>query len=810
MIKNYLKIAFRSFIKDKVYATVNLIGLAIALAGVLMIAAYVKYELSFDQHYSNFNRIYRVVADRKKDSIAEKTFMIPDALAYTLKDEFPEIESVTKIMYTQNDFILDGENIHVKYVKVDSTFFRIFNLPFVAGNAASSLINNNSIVLTENLAKKLFPSQNAIGRLLNYKDYTNVLKSYTVTGIIKDIPPGTHFQAEAIVAETKNQEPLDWRAFGSFGVKYIMLKRGANIKALDNKISSIYKKYYFPKDTKIEFQPVTSIHLYSHIKNEPYPTSDIKYIYIFSFVALLILLVACINYINLTTVRSLQRVKEVGIRKVVGAEKKQLAFQFISESVLLFCVALPVALLIAYSLWPWFAKIVDIDAGNLVLLNWKFITVIILISIVTGVISGSYPAFFLSRLQPVSVLKDGQKGVSINLNIRKTLIVFQFVISIGLIVATIVVYKQLYLLNNMQLGFNKEYLIKLPYQKFKGQMTTFKNELKTGRDILGVSVSSWKLGDSYGSSSSMSRPDDSTKNWNFGFVRADADFLNTMQIKLIAGKNFLPTYLLTIDNIDSLLNPLNKKLTDEEYLNVISSRPIIITKATTEILGLKQPVVGQVLKLDALQGTVVGEINDFIGISLLEKSPMVVISKEMNLPFGNTYIRINSKNIPETIDFIKNKWKQFFPDSGFSFSFMDNDIANLYKSQQRLATLFTTFATLAILISLLGLFSLVALIAQQRTKEIGIRKVLGASVSEIVIMLSGNFIKLILLAFIIATPIVWWAMNNWLQDFQYRINISWWIFLIAGLGSLAFALIIVSIQALKAAIANPVKSLRTE
>lgn len=810
MFKNYFKIAWRSFIKDRVYASINLIGLAIALAGVLMIGAYVRYQLSFDNYYSNSKRVYRVVAEQKKDNLFEKTFMIPDALAQTLKSEFPDIEAATKIQDKENDFVVNGKNIQVKYITVDSSFFDLFNLPFISGNGNSSLIDNNSIVLTESLAKKFFPSENPIGKQLNYKGYTKVNKPFTVTGIIKDIPPNTHFQAEAIVANTKKEEPLDWRGFSTSGVKYIMLKNDADITSLEKKIPSIYKKYYFPEDTKIIFQPVTSIHLHSHIKNEPFPTGDIKYVYIFSFVALLILFIACINYINLTTARSLQRVKEVGVRKVLGAGKKQLAFQFILESVILFCIALPVAFFMAYLLWPLFARIVDINAGKLVLLNWKFITAIILLSVTTGIISGSYPAFFLSRLQPVAVLKDRQKGFTINLNIRKTLIVLQFVISIGLIVSTIVVYKQLYLLNNMQLGFNKDYLIKLPFQQFDGKTASFKNELKTSKDISDASVSNWKLGDTYGSSASMSRPDDSSKNWSFGFVDADADFLNTMQIKLIAGKNFSAIYSPAVDNIDSLAHPKNRKLTYEEYRNIICSQPIIITKTTTENLGIKQPVVGTVLKLSGLQGTVVGEINDFVGISLLEKSPMVVLSRVPHPTSGNTYIRINSKNIPQTIDFIKSKWKQFFPDSEFSFSFMDDDIAALYKSQQRLATLFTTFATLAIIISLLGLFSLVALIAQQRTKEIGIRKVLGASVMEIVSLLSGNFIKLTLIAFVISAPIVWWAMNKWLEDFQYRVDISWWIFIIAGLGSLCFAVFVVAMQAIKAARANPVKSLRSE
>ena len=398
--------------------------MAIALASVLMITAYVKYELSFDKYYSNSDRIYRVVAEEKKDSLYEKTFMMPDALAYTLKDEFPEISAVSTISSAQSDFNINNNLINIKYLRVDSTFFHLFNLPFIYGNAKSSLTNNGSIVLTQGTAQKLFPGQDAIGKKLNYKDYNNVTEYYTVTGVIKDIPPNTHFSAEAIVASTKVQKPLDWRAFSNSGVEYIMLKKEADINALDKKIPSIYSKYHFPKNTKVIFQPVTSIHLYSHIKNEPFPTSDIKYVYIFSFVALLILFIACINYINLTTARSLQRVKEVGMRKVMGAGKRQLAFQFIAESVLFFLIALPFAFVIAWILWPLFAGILDINVGKSVLINWKFISAIFILSLIAGSFSGAYPAFFLSHLKPISILKDWQKSFIVNLNIRKTLIVF--------------------------------------------------------------------------------------------------------------------------------------------------------------------------------------------------------------------------------------------------------------------------------------------------------------------------------------------------------------------------------------------------
>jgi putative ABC transport system permease protein len=806
MIKNYFKIAWRVFVKDRTYAIINLAGLAIALASVLIIGAFVKYELSFDKYYSNSNRIFRIVADEQKDSIVEKTFMMPSALCYTLKDEFPEIESVVTISKTKRDFLVNGKTFTIESIDTDSSFFHIFNLPFISGNPSSVLINNRNIVLTERTAKKLFPHENPIGKQIAYKSYNGVTYSYSIAGIIKDIPANTHFTAEAIIASTKKQDPLTWRAFSSGGVQYIMLKKGADIKELQKKIPSIRGKYNFRDGVTLSFQPVTSVHLHSHIKGEPFINSDIKYVYIFSFAAILILLLACINYINLTTARSLQRIKEVGMRKVMGAAKKQLAFQFITESVLFFLFALPLAYLIAFLFWPSFTGITDLHIGTSALLNYKFISLILLLGLISGFISGAYPAFFLSRLKPISVLKDWQKGFRLNLSIRKTLIVFQFVISIALIISTVVIYKQLHLLNNLQLGFNKDYLVTLPPHQLADNTAAFKNELKSNKDILNVSVSAWNISRGYGSSSSMSQPNDSLKDWNFGFVSADTDFLKTMQIKLIAGRNFNNT---DIFNVDSLSQAAGKK-SNEEKMDIISLKDIIITKTTAQNLGLKEPVVGQVIKLGALQGTVVGVINDFIGVSLLEKNPMVVIEKASKLPFGSVYIRINSKNIPQTIDFIKSKWKQFYPSKNFEFSFIDDDIAALYKAQQQLATLFTAFASLAILISLMGLFSLVALIVQQKTKEIGIRKVLGASVTEIVSLLSAGFIKLIIISLIIASPIVWWTMNIWLQDFQYRISISWWIFIIAGLGSLCFALIVVSVQAIKAAMANPVKSLRTE
>lgn len=809
MLKNYFKIALRTFAKDKTFAFITLFGLVIGLASVFIIAAYVKYELSFDKDYSNSDRIYRLAVERKVDDEFKKTFSFPDPLVYTLKDEFPEIEAVSYVRKSDMDFIIDNKSLNVNLLIADSSFFKIFNLPFIAGNAESPLSVEGSMVITESTAKRLFGDQQAIGKDLNYRNYDGKILSYNITGVIKDIPTNTHFQTEAIISQPMKSSILNWRGFSTRGLKYLMLKKGTDVKALDKKILSIYGKYKFPEDVKVILQPVRSIHLYSDVEGDQSANGDIKYVYIFSFSALLILLIACINYMNLTIARSLQRTKEVGMRKVMGAKKRQLSFQFISESVLFFIIALPFAIILAHIFWPAFIKIMEINYGNNFLFDGQFLISVLLGSIVVGIISGAYPAFFLSRLKPISILKDWQKGLRVNMGIRKTLIVFQFVISITLIIATAVIYKQLSLLNNKSLGFDRDYLVTLPVQGFRDGTETFKNELKSGKDIIDATVSPWYLGESYGQSGSMTQPGDSVKNWYFGFVQADNDFFKTMKIKLHSGRFFSDQFPSDTINVDALINAKGKNITNEEFLYILSLKSIILTSNTVKEMGLKEPIEGQSLNLSSVRGTVIGVVDDFIGISLLKKNPMVIIEKGAS-DYGNTYIRINSKNIPQSIAFIEKTFKKFFPDTVFQYSFMNDEVAKLYKDQQRLATLFTAFALLGILIAVMGLFSLVALTVKQKTKEIGIRKVLGAGAKEIVLLLSGSFIKLILIALVIASAVGWWGMNIWLEDFQYRTTINWWIFVGAGLGCLCFALVVVALQAIRAAAANPVEALRTE
>jgi len=810
MLKSYFKVAIRNFLRDRTYSLINLVGLVIGMAAVFMILGYVRYELSYDQHYSNSNRVYRLISRKTKSNNEDRAALVLQPLAYTLKNEFPEIESVSFLQKGEDQFLLNNEMIKLNTIHADSSFLHIFNIPLQYGTGIAALTHENDIVITEKVSHTFFPGRNSIGLNLQSKDWLGKNISFKITGIIKEIPGNTHFKAEAIIANIQKQQPLDWSG-GNVMTEYILLKKNTSAGNLEQKFPFMLKKYNCPDNIKLELQPVKSIHLHSSISDEPFANSNIKYIYIFSFVALLILLIACINYINLTTARSLQRIREVGVRKVMGAQRKQLVFQFITESVLFFCCALPIAFLLSYSLWPIFIQTINIPAENNYLFHGKFIIAIVGIGLLTGILSGSYPAFFLSKMRPAHILKDWQKSFRLNMNIRKGLIIFQFVISITLIISTLVIYLQLHFMNNMELGFNKNYLIALPWQMMENKTDAFKYELKKNKNITNVAISSWKAGEYYGSYGSIHPPHDTTKELNLSSLDGDYDFLKTMGIELVQGRDFSPAYGADAINNDSLFKILSaKKLSRDEINNMLSSQSIIITEQAAKALQLKQPLAGQVLNYKGLRGTVIGEVKNFLGISLLHQNSMVVITSGAKMRAGFTYIRIFPGNISQTISFIQSTWKNFFPNNRFEFSFVDDRLQQSYDAQSRLASIFNFFGLLAIIIAAMGLFSLVALTVQQKTKEIGIRKVLGASISEIVQLLSKDFLKLILVAILIASPIGWWAMHRWLEDFNYRISISWWIFFIAGTGCLCFAIAIVVIQAMRAATANPVKSLRTE
>ena len=805
MLKNLFKTAIRSFRKDSFNATINLGSLAVGLACVFMIMAYISYELSYDKSYPNHDRIYRVVAKKiNKQGVVSEGLTVPDPLIYTMMNEFPDIESVTGMNRNKLEFLIDGHFQKLDAIGVDSSFFHLFDLPFREGNPRS-LHNNADIVLTASTASRLFPGQDPVGRTV----YTGEKVGFRIVGIIKDIPGSTHFQADAVYVSPRKTEALNWHAFTTSGANYLLLKPGVNAAAFSKKMTPFYAKYHFPEGVTLNFQPVTAIHLNSTVENEPFVNGSIKNVYIFSIIAILVLLIGCVNYINLTTARSFQRLREVGVRKVLGASKRRLILQFITESVLFFIISLPAALLLATLLWRPFTRLINIEVGVFYLLNIKFILAAVAISIVTGVVSGLYPSLLVSRLHPVYILKGWQKKFNISLDIRKPLIVFQFVVSVVLIIATLVVYSQLHLLNNMELGFNKENLIVLPWDRYTSP-DAFKSALKENKDIKNVTIASWEAGRKYGSTTTSTSTLDSTKEWEFSFVDGDFDLINTLQARLSKGRDFSPAYAADVANVDSLAWHSSVKIGGDEFNRLLASQSVIVTQQTVDNLKLKEPVVGQTVAMGGLQGTIIGIVKDFNGVSLLKKQSMVVLRVRPVQKHGYAYIRMDGRNTSQTLAYIEKTWKQFFPSKGFEFSFLDEKIQQLYSSQQKLAGMFNSFAILAILIAVIGLFSLLAISVRQRSKEISIRKVLGANVSQIVQLLSTGFVKLILLAIVIASPLAWWLMNKWVQDFEYRTAIHWWVFAVAGSFVVVIALSVIVLQAIRVAIANPVVNLRTE
>jgi putative ABC transport system permease protein len=804
MIRNYIKIAYRNLTRDWAFSILNLVGLAIGLASVIMIMGYVRYELSYDKSYSNHTRVYRLLEENKKGTSEELMSGTQVGLAPILANEFPAIRNYSIVSPADLQFKYNTDIVNVKIIAASADFFKIFNFPFIQGNAQTALNEPHSIVLTEKIARQFFGDKNPIGKYIT--DHTGKVRH--ITGVIKDIPDNTHFTGDAIVSladQAFTKEALNWHAFTSMP-HYFLLNEHTDYKKLEASFSSIYNKYKFPPGITIRLQPVIDIHLLSGgVDDELWKNGDIKYIYIFSSIALLILIIASINYINLATARSLRRAGEIGVRKVLGALRRQLIMQFLTESFLFFFCSTILAVFISYILWPVFSAKITVNQQVLPLFDAELTGFIVIISVIGGLLSGAYPALFLSSIQPVKIL-NGLSKFGVNISIRKALVVLQFAIAGVLSISTIVVNQQLNYINNSQLGFNKNNLLVVPFNVKKSHVMAFKNELVKNSDIRSASVASWKIGNYYGSSSSMPDKNDTTKQLYFQSVDADQDFIKTMGIHLLSGRNFSADYSNDMLSLGSIIR---KKMSSEGFMTTLSSKSIILNQEAVTVLGLKTPE-GANIKTGAVQGTVIGVVQNFNGLSMHDKVGAVIIRCDENKDAGQMYIRVSSFNTKRTIAYIENKWKAFYPDDRFDFAFADDKLQQLYTADSRLGNIFGIFASLAIVIACLGLFGLISLTVQNRVKEIGIRKVLGASVFDIANLISVDFLKLVLLSFLISSPIAWYFMNKWLEDFAYRVDIHWWVFLLACGIALIISVITLSFQSIKAAIANPVDSLRSE
>jgi len=787
MFKNYFKVAFRNLFRNKGFSIINISGLAVGMASAMLILLWIQNEMSYDQFHEKKDRIYEAWNRASFSGKLNCWNTTPKILSRTLEKDFPEVEQCVRVDWGSNFLFSIGEKrLTVQGRIVDSNFLQVFTFPLLKGNPATLLNDMHSIVLTEKLAEKLFGNEDAMGKVIKIDNKDN----FTVTGILKDIPTNTRFDFEYLVPWSymryKGNDDANW---GNNSTRtYVLLKPNASLASVNVKLKT-FKQKYDKDDPKWEMfiYPLSRWRLYSSFTNGVEDGGGlIQYVRLFGIIAAFILLIACINFMNLSTARSEKRAKEVGIRKVVGAQKGWLIGQFIGESVLLAFIAGIIAFgIVELVLTPFnnlIGEKVSIPYNNIY--EWlAFLGFIIF----TGVLAGSYPAFFLSSFQPVKVLKGTFQKVNALITPRKVLVVLQFTFAIILIICTIIVKQQIDYARERETGYNKNNLI---YHFMTGDIEKnyllIKNELLSSGVAASVTKTSAPIteswSDGWGQEWEGKDPNDKT---DFYRYNEDENLGVTAGLTFIQGRDF----------------DLKQFSTD--------STGVILNESALAVMKFKNPL-GKIIKDNGQDWHVVGVIKDFILTSPYEPTrPMLIYGAKAW--FNTILIKFNDKNsTAANLKKAEGIFKKYNPEYPFEYKFVDEEYARKFENEKKIGTMAAVFAALTIFISCLGLFGLATYMAENRIKEIGVRKVLGASVAGITTLLSKDFLKLVLVSFVIAAPVAWWAMNAWLKDYSYRVDIQWWVFVMAGLLSVLIALFTISYQAIRAAVANPAKSLRTE
>ena len=820
MIKNYFKIARRNLRNNKTFSVINIAGLAIGMAACLLILQYVSFELSYDRFNTNAGDLYRVTNDRyQHGKLLQHGTITYSGVGPALRSDYPEVINNTRVepfkemVLTCGDKKIGDQSI----LAVDNSFLSMFSYPVIAGDSKGGLKNPNEVILTETLARKIFTVagnnfQPIIGKLVVISRDS---MPYKITAVCKDVPENSHLSFDLLVSYNTlysggngNWKEANNDFTDSDFWHYIQLQHGADYKKLEAKLNAFSQKYFngdkvSGSDEKFLLQPLTRAHLYSDYEYEIGKTGSATVVWGLFIIAVLIIIIAWVNYINLSTAKSMERAKEVGIRKVTGATRMQLIRQFLTESIIINLLALSVSIVLVIIVQKGFNSLTGHQLSMVYLFSTGLSGYGITIGIITILfigIAGSafYPAIVLSAFRPILVLKGKFAASAKGIVFRKILVVGQFAITVALIIGSFVVYKQIRYLNQQDLGMNLSQILVVKPPILTGWDSTFislensfKNELNQIQNVKGASVTGRIAGDELSRAFNIQRTDANTENkFTMRNESIDADFINVYGIKLLAGRNFINTDFNS--NWDKLHN-------------------IMINKTAAKQLGFHSntEAIGKVIKVFGRNYDIVGVIND-----VHQKSLRYPLEPTLFMPSYGTdnpiSVKVDTKNVASTIASIKAKYETFFPGNFFDYYFVDEKFNRQYSDDQLFGKVFGIFAGFAIFIACLGLFGLSLFATAQRTKEVGVRKVLGASVSNIVVLLSKDFIKLVIVAFIIASPVAWFVMHNWLQDFAYRIHISWWVFALAGILSVFIALATISFQAIKAAVANPVKSLRTE
>lgn len=819
MLKNYFKIALRNLSRQRFYSFINIGGLALGIAACLLIVLYIRHEISFDKHYVHADRIFRVNGEIKFGGNHYQLAVAPAPLAEAFIQEYPEVESAVRFR-NRGSYLVKRENgteslreHHV--IWADSTFFKVFSIPVLQGNAASALREPNSIVISKSMAEKYFAGEQPLGQTLILDGELNA----RITAVFEDMPQTSHFRFDILISMAGLDEAKSTNFLSNNFNTYLLLRPSAEARALEKKLAGFVAKYIGPQaasalggdftlekflsaGNKIEYtlMPVTDIHLHSDRTAELSVNSDITYVYLFGAVALFILSIACINFMNLSTARSANRAKEVGLRKAMGSLRHHLVRQFLTESIVLSCFAFVLALGLAHLALPFFNSVSQLNLA-LPFDSFAFYALLIACAVVVGLLAGFYPSFFLSAFQPAKVLK-GQLALGSRSGIvRGALVVFQFAISIFLIIGTFTVHRQLTFIQNKKIGFNKDQVIMVSDAYALGdQAEAFRNEVLQNTMITGGTISGfipvsggWRNDNSFWREGT--EPTEETmvgmQNWS-----VDVDYIRTLGMKIVDGRGFSRDF-----PSDSGAVVLNQTAVEHFQFSGDPVGQRILT------FGENNPD-GTINKNSLESFTVIGVVEDFHFESL--KQNITPLGLFLGKSPGYASFTFQAKDTKEVIEVLEQSWKKLAPGQPFQYSFLDESFGRMYASERRLGKIFAGFAGLAIVIASLGLFALTAFTAEQRTKEIGIRKVLGASVSSIVILLSREFGKLIFIAFVLAAPLAWYAVNWWLENYTYKVEVGALVYIVAGVCAFLVAWITMSFQSIKAATANPVNALKNE
>jgi len=810
MFRNHLKLAFRHMWRKKGYTLINILGLAIGIACFLLIFLFVWDESSFDKFHEKGDDVYRVALDRKYPGRMRSYAIIPHSYAEMMKADLPEVKEAVRLFYFQGNALSFKANDNVfeepEAMWADSQFFELFSIPLLSGETATALNKPNTVVLTESAANKYFGTQDPIGKVL---DIPGTPDDLVVTGICGDVPPNSHLRFNMLISSSSFDFLQTPNFVNFFAYTYLWLEPGTDPAAVEAKFPQMVRKYaggpiqrqfnvsyddYIAAGNGYDYylQPLQDIYLTSNLENEIKPPGSTTRNYIFGIIGLFILVIAIINFMNLSTARSTERAQEVGIRKTLGVRPKQLINQFLSEAILVSLFSLVLSLVLLVFMLPLFN---DLSGKTFTLgqmMGWRSVVLLPLLALGIGLLAGSYPAAVLSRFRPIEVLKGKLTATRHGIALRNGLVVFQFMISVILIISTIIVFNQLQFIRNKELGFNQEKVLSLRGANVLNTQTeAFKEELLKLPEVSEVGGCNTMPGEAFFGTSFRKEGDTETA---FGSgITIDEDFINCLEMELLDGRNFSDAFN---DSLSLLINETAVKELQME--NPIGKRLITINANF------------QTGEETLTTYTIVGLVKDFHFQSLHQAiSPVYFFHNENETGASNVLsLRLQANDLQQTIQKVENIWTRFSPDQPFRYSFLEGDLSSLYVAEQVSQRIFGLFSLLAIFIACMGLLGLAAYITLQRTKEIGIRKVLGASTANLISLLSKDFLKLVFIALLLGSPLAWFAMNKWLENFAYRVDVNWTVFLLAGFLSIIIAFITISFQAIKTARANPIKALK--